>query len=298
MQYQLKCRRTDDFLKGLFFEFEVPAYYQEEERNFPKGAVLVGERLQGNDLNWLSHYKCLRILEDPPSLVRTNPLCPRCEADGAYTHTVQVIQRVAVESFQGDVEGDFFPQDDISDNYFLSTKLAERIRMSGLSGVEFGKVTLLQSGGMKLREPTGVEVLNSLGKGCEASGKVLAEGVADTCPFCGDSPIFCPECRKFRNPCAKCKKKTGIVAGHEDGPDDRRLKIEPAPGALRIINGQLWDGSDFNQSGMITKRALDFLLSIHAAPFWYRPALVDVTGVSDEKLKQIRAAADPVTPKR
>lgn len=298
MKYQLKRRSTDGFLNGLFYEFDVPAYHQTDKADFPKGAVLIGGRLPKQNGNWLSDYRCLRILEDAPIQVQTASHCIRCEADGAYTHTEKVINRVAVETFQGQTDGDFFPQDTYASNHFVSTRLAERLRKSNLSGVEFGKVAHHQSEDRKLHEATSLEVLNVVGKRCWASSMILSEGVANACPHCGDAPIICPECGMLRTPCKKCKKLIAIMAGHEEGADDRRLKFEPASETLGIVAGRRWDGSDFMTGGLITKRALDFLLSIHAAPFWYRPALVDVTGVSDEKLKQIRAAADPVIPKR
>ncbi len=66
-----------------------------------------------------------------------------------------------------------------------------------------------------------------------------------------------------------------------------------------MIDVNRWDGSDFvfvtlDASGLrtnvVTKRVIDWLLSIHAAPFVARPVLARLDGATPEQLKMLEAA--------
>ena len=84
-------------------------------------------------------------------------------------------------------------------------------------------------------------------------------------------------------------------------PDDQRLKSKAlVPGTGRILEGPKWDGSDIINCGwyFITKRALEVLLSVHAAPFYARPARVDVEGLSKQQLGKAETAKHPLPMKK
>jgi len=64
-----------------------------------------------------------------------------------------------------------------------------------------------------------------------------------------------------------------------------------------ILDVNRWDGSDFiggTMSGIVTWRALDFLLRIHAAPLKAEPMRADVRGISEEQRDWLKRAERPV----
>ncbi len=286
MKYHIRRLDTKGLLDGIFFEIEVP--FGTEGEDVPRDAVLVGGVPQDMGADWMLRFKWLQLVNQPDDVIHASQLCDRCAADGEYTMTVYVVERIAVELLYGEIEGGFFPQQDPrSDYYFVTTGLADCLRRSGTIGVEFGGVTQMQRKDGTLQENPPIVVLNCVGKGCDVSGFVLSDEVKNSCPFCGKSPILCPECGQIRTPCKNCGKLFTVSADCHDGGSDARLTVEPASEALRIVDGGRWDGSDFSCNGLITKRALDLLLRSHAGPLWYRPALLDTTGVTNAKMQQI-----------
>lgn len=94
--------------------------------------------------------------------------------------------------------------------------------------------------------------------------------------------------------CLHCSEITAISARAHKGADDRRLRLSPIPREGPILEGKDWDGSDFLRDSFITKRALDWLLSVHAAPFVARPARVCIDGMTDKQKKWLEAATKPL----
>src|SRR5579863_5388514 len=93
---------------------------------------------------------------------------------------------------------------------------------------------------------------------------------ADRCPNCGAGPIVCPECGYCMSPCYNCDEPWGVAADLHGGARDRRIAIEKLGASISVVDPRLWDGNDFmgwSTGGWITRRALDWFLSIHAGPF-------------------------------
>ena len=73
--------------------------------------------------------------------------------------------------------------------------------------------------------------------------------------------------------------------------NDKRLKSADVPKKGRIFQGKTWDGKDFiNNWNLITKRALNWLLCVHAKPFYVRPARVCIDGMSKKQLEWLKTA--------
>jgi hypothetical protein len=64
-----------------------------------------------------------------------------------------------------------------------------------------------------------------------------------------------------------------------------------------ILDGKRWDGADLiNSNGInyISKRVLDWLLMVHAAPFYAKPARFCVDGMSDKQLARLEETQKPL----
>lgn len=116
------------------------------------------------------------------------------------------------------------------------------------------------------------------------------------CPFCGHSPVLCPECGDYDTSCPSCKEEIVAWPDKHQGRKDPRILRERFTESTPLDVSR-WDGSDFiNQCGdWITKRALDFLISIHARPFSAVPLKADVSGLTDEQWKRLELSTKPVS---
>ena len=75
------------------------------------------------------------------------------------------------------------------------------------------------------------------------------------------------------------------------------LKFADEPKEGDILQGKSWDGKDFFQGSykrFITKRALNWLLCVHAKPFFAKPVRVCTDGMSDEQMKWLKLAQEPI----
>jgi len=91
-----------------------------------------------------------------------------------------------------------------------------------------------------------------------------------------------------------------VIARDHRGADDHRyvLDVPYWRESVVIVDASRWDGSDFNfysslmtvAEHVVTRRVVDWLLSIHATPFYARAVPVDVTGASPETLARLEAA--------
>jgi len=71
-----------------------------------------------------------------------------------------------------------------------------------------------------------------------------------------------------------------------DTDDGKMAIIEEDP--WRILEGSSWDGCDLIQAGgrnFASKRIIDWLLRIHAAPFYAQPVYFCVDGMNDQQKK-------------
>lgn len=173
----------------------------------------------------------------------------------------------------------------------VSGAFAAKLKASGLNGYKLSEA-----------EPerpkdaiTGVElwVFNFTGLDCRRPASI--RHAPNACPHCGNAPLVCPSCGYVANPCPRCEELAIVPRGLHTGAGDKRLiSDEPKGFVPRILDGVRWDGSDFIYPNFITKRALDWLLSIHAAPFFAEPVLVCVDAMTDKQRKKLEAAKRPV----
>jgi hypothetical protein len=121
---------------------------------------------------------------------------------------------------------------------------------------------------------------------------------ADRCPFCRKGPIVCPGCGFRRNPCRYCCERWGAAESKHEGDDDPRIVIEELGTVVPVIDPRRWDGSDFTGSyngGWITRRALDWFLSINAGPFIVEPIAVNVLNLTEAEREHLELAKGPLS---
>lgn len=176
----------------------------------------------------------------------------------------------------------------------VSGAFAAKLRGSGLTG--YNLVAAEPKRKADAASGADLHVLNFAGRNCERP--VSVRGVPNACPHCGNAPLVCPECGDSFVVCPKCGKAPVVTPGTKEEPgalwSERLGRFDPP-----ILNGSRWDGSDFvncrtSEQGYISKRALDWLLSTHAAPFFAEPVLVCTDGMADEQRKKLEAAKRPV----
>lgn len=176
----------------------------------------------------------------------------------------------------------------------LKGTLLRGYRLVEVSSIDFSRIPnqSLNAKTFRLYE------LQFRGRACKRGFSV--QGAPNSCPHCGRTPLICPECGHYELDCPDCGKEAWIAKKNQKGVADKRLI--PAgwdQWRPRVIDVNRWDGSDFvfvtlDASGLrtnvVTKRVIDWLLSIHAAPFVARPVLARLDGATPEQLKMLEAA--------
>ncbi|WP_417385343.1 hypothetical protein [Gimesia sp.] len=184
----------------------------------------------------------------------------------------------------------------------LVTKaFADRVRQSGLRGATFLPAKLNNSEQPANRKIPPLFAFQFQGKKCLRPFKV--QGAENACPFCGRKPLICQECDFSYSTCPQCDQSAWTPLNKHGGPKDKSLIISPPEQReILVMEGKRWDGSDFVfangiefvNPGIISKRALDWLLSIHAAPFCARSLKFCTDGMSDQQRQQLEEIQKPI----
>ena len=99
--------------------------------------------------------------------------------------------------------------------------------------------------------------------------------------------MICDGCGEWYVYCKRCKKQMVITESMHKGVNDNRIPIED-DGIWRVLEGKTWDGSDLVQAKgapFASKRFIDWLLRIHAAPFYAEPVYFCVDDMSEQQKK-------------
>lgn len=194
-----------------------------------------------------------------------------------------------------------FSMDD-EDQAFLVTKIfADRVTKSGLKGVGFAPVTINYSGAQNEKSIPSLFALQFMGHNCLRPRSI--QGAKNACPFCGHEPLICQVCGFDYFICSTCQKPAWTTKNEHKGSNDKHLIVSPLKQRETLImEGSKWDGSDFVYGGgnslvyynLISKRALDWLLSIHAVHFCARPIQVCIDGMTDQQLEMLAKVQKPI----
>lgn len=192
----------------------------------------------------------------------------------------------------GDMEG--------SRTLIVPERMAKRLQASPFRGYQLVEITEVDDSRVAKVLPVENRRLYELqfrGKACRRGFSVV--GAPNACPHCGRTPLICPGCGYYKTKCPDCGKEGWIAKKNHQGAGDKRLI--PAgwdQWSPEVIDVNRWDGSDFVfvtldaglRTNIVTKRVVDWLLSIHAAPFVARPVEARLDGASPEQLKMLEEA--------
>lgn len=274
---------------GIFYEFgvplgdELPITFEPEDQAVLSKRTPTDDELIGTGRNYL--WVDLAVDEEgrfgPTEIVRK---CPRDDTHDPQWHA----KELTVDLLGGPRVADFVHLEPDQVDFIVSEAFGERLKASGLIG--FGLAPVKIGYGHPSYGKPKLKLLQLRGRKCLRP--LTVRGASNQCPFCGREPLICPACGQWLDPCPKCGEIGTVVRQMHKGTQDKRLII--AERGKPIVEGKNWDGSDliFGQGDgrMITKRALDWLLSVHAAPFYARPIRVCVDGMSEKQLRQLEAA--------
>ena len=185
----------------------------------------------------------------------------------------------------------------------ISKRLADRMDASGLKGGRYKSVKAV-----RFSEGSGIpanfkstispaydtDLVSLIFTGTPCTRKRKFVDGPNACPFCGFKPLVCEACGYVVGDCPQCdeypfKANAAGVPG-----------IEMASGnnSRLIIDGQFWDGSDMvcgrNQyrDRVVTRRFVEWLLAIDAAPFVALPIPVCVDGMTADQVDMLEKARD------
>ncbi len=194
-----------------------------------------------------------------------------------------------------------FAKDDEDQAFLVTKSFAERLTQSGLKGAAFVPVTINYSGAKNERSIPPVFALQFMGKNCSRPFSI--KDAKNACPFCGRKPIICEVCGFKYSACPTCHQYPWRPLETHKGATDKSLVLSPPEQRdILVMEGSKWDGSDFVYCegnslfgyNLISKRALDWLLSIHAVHFCARPIQVCIDGMTAEQLKKLENAQKPI----
>jgi len=209
------------------------------------------------------------------------------------THTYY--KNVSLDVYGGPRLSEFIP--DPHGFCVMSDVFAERVRTLRLQGLDVRLAVIRDSEGT-LKHPK-LLILQFVGKCRDRTPKV--EHAPNACPYCGAAPMICQECGFAPWQCPTCGKEGRIAAHLHRGEDDKRLRIGIPKGYFQrgqILEGKHWDGADLVSlrpgSLFMSKRFLDWLLMVHAAPFYVKPARFCIDGMSEKQLARLEEVQKPL----
>jgi hypothetical protein len=283
---KLALDRRGELRAKLFYQFDVP--FDDYVLDKAQDSIFVPRTPTDNALRKRGDDPYLYISPWGSESVETKD----CPVDPEHiTHSYSL--KMPGETFGGKRVSPFIPMD--VDWFFgVSDEFRQRLEKLKLRGVRLDELDLhVHTTGEKLR---GFWSLQSVGK-----AKVRPPKLVDTpnaCPLCGKEKLICEGCWQLNPTCKIYGKGVFVEEAKHEGKDDKRLPL--APGCLDgILEGKTWDGSDLVQTTgghrtFASKRFIDWLLRVHAAPFYAEPVLFAVDGMSEEQKRWLKELDKPL----
>jgi hypothetical protein len=268
---------SGELRKGVFYRFNVQ-FDDDLAPDIPTDEWVLAPRTPTNGaLIDAGQPGYLRIEDLPKSedCVETND----CPADPAHvTHRYYKIARADASGYSRlspfiETNGLFFA---------VSAELRERLEALNVKGSRIDPIKILVNQS-DVKEPK-AWAFQFVGKARRRLPKFV--DVPNRCPHCGISEIVCESCGYWMPYCNNCKQYMVVARPEHKGVADRRIPFED--GLFRVIEGKTWDGSDLIGGvgpRFASKRFTDWLLRIHAAPFYAEPVYFCLDGMSDQQKK-------------
>jgi len=213
-----------------------------------------------------------------------------CPADPTHV-THLYLTEIEDEAFGGKRLSPFIPHD-TSMTYVLSESLRRRMEKLGIRGARIDSLRLTDH--VSRTWLHGFWALQFVGKVMRRAPKIV--GGPNQCPHCGKSKIFCEGCGYWTGSCPFCGKGLAVIESQHSGTGDRRVPFEE--NLIEVLEGRTWDGSDLVQTGLqmrnyASKRFIDWLLRIHAFPFYAEPVWFCVDGMNDQQKRWLDELQKP-----
>lgn len=209
-----------------------------------------------------------------------------------------VWKKPIVELQDGPKYTDFIPLPDSGVATLMTELLRNRIIEQKYSGLSTVEVEIRGS----VQPPAGQKIfaLNFLGTPCLRPMRLVSD-VPNECHFCHAGPLLCPECGNIMWKCDRCNECPAQPASPPVTTQKGVRHVQPPrERGPNIIEGHLWDGSDFISGGwmfagrgIVTRRVIDWLLSIHATPFVAEPVAVDTSKMTSDQLQRLEVIRRP-----
>lgn len=199
---------------------------------------------------------------------------------------------IRVDLFGGSGLGAFVP-DMFHELVVVAEGFLEQLRQSGLKGWS-SKPVKVATNQSTIPTPR-LWLLEFLGKPCLRPPRVTIPG-SNECPFCRWEPVVCPGCHNVTYDCPRCRERIVVLEDERQGQDDPRFTVQSLPRDGRVVEGVLWDGNDFisgGNQGVVSRRAVEWLLHIGAGPFLAKPCYVDTEGMDTFQLAQLETLRAP-----
>ncbi len=251
-----------------------------------KEAVILRPKTGGSKMDWL-----WADLGPPIPTSRRELLC---QGNMRHPH----LKRPFVRSIEGDLFGGPEIADFVFDNscgrLLVTLALAKRLRASKLKGYILNPFTIL----VNQSRVANVELFlfQAVGENCERPMK--PRDVPNQCPLCQRGPLVCGSCGYLWHSCPECEQQMYVTALGHGGSDDHRLIMDSLDDRGGILEGARWDGTDFIESHQATyfsKRAFDWLASLHVGPLIGVPARFCVDGMDDSQRAAYNKVRDVAT---
>ncbi len=226
------------------------------------------------------------IISDPQRRIDDNDLYAEvsvhstlqynCPLDRSHITGSNVTEVSWADVYGGDRVAAFI-RDFIGQSVVVSEEFGDRLLQSGLKGLGtmFVPIRVNQS---TLPNPQCQRLVFN-GRRC-LRGMQFQVPELNQCPRCHWGPVLCPRCHDITVRCPTCELELiAFGAANSNQP----FVAEMLSDTNAVIETDKWDGSDFIEPNIITKRALDFLLSVHAAPFIAKPCWANVERLSKEE---------------
>ncbi len=290
----IKVNRTGKLLPGYFFrlEFSDDAERIDLQAAFRRGAIVA--KRSPTDLDFTAKSPETGGYLTVEFDVFPQPCTSRCPSNSRHVteHRFPPQSVVKPTHVSGTAIGPLVP----GGWCVASPAVAAKVERADLVGIEGLPVWVERMSGNV--EPRGLRLLQPLGKCCERP--LVIEGAENACPFCRKGRPICPDCGKTEIGCSHCGETQWLPFDDkrsQTGDDKRLVMSRWSERRQGVLDGSLWDGSDFLNAHIeffATRRFVDFLLSIHAAPFIAEPAWVWVDKMTKEQLARLEEAKRPV----
>ncbi|RCS44035.1 hypothetical protein DTL42_18060 [Bremerella cremea] len=180
-----------------------------------------------------------------------------CPADKTH-RTRQLLQGISIVVEAGGTLPVFWN----TENFFVMNDAIETMKKAGLRGTDCIRPKFETEVYTDQEMRDDLRVMTFPGGDILRPYRVTPPG-ADNCPFCGRVPIVCQTCGHINRSCPKCNKQ--IITVKKDLPTDSplvRIRVDDNS----VLDGSRWDGSDFLNPSLITRRALKLFQQENIGP--------------------------------